>query len=86
MAIPVMGTSFAAPNALRQAIRIHEICGAEITPLMAKILLIHAAKCREDDDQHEIGWGTVPPDATDIITTSDERAPVIYKGRIKPGK
>lgn len=40
----VMGTSFAAPNALRQAVRIREICGPEITPLAAKTLLIHAAK------------------------------------------
>lgn len=86
VAIPVMGTSFAAPNALRQAIRIREICGAEITPLVAKTLLIHAAERREDDDQHEIGWGRVPSDATEIVTTSDGRALVIYKGRIKPGK
>lgn len=85
-AIPVMGTSFAAPNALRQAIRIREICGPEITPLLAKTLLIHAAERRKDDDQREVGWGRVPPDATEIVTTSDDRALIVYKGRIKPGK
>lgn len=83
---PVMGTSFAAPIALRQAIRIREICGPEITPLVAKTLLIHSAERRRDDDQREVGWGKVPTDATEIVTTSDNRALIIYNGRIKPGK
>lgn len=85
-AVPVMGTSFAAPNALRQAVRIREICGPEITPLVAKTLLIHAAERRKEDNMSEIGWGKVPSDATEIVTTEDGRALVIYKGSIRPGK
>lgn len=81
-----MGTSFAAPNALRQAIRIREICGPEISPLVAKTLLIHSAENHQCADQKEVGWGRIPSDATKIVTTEDGNATIIYRGRIKPGK
>lgn len=84
--VPAMGTSFAAPYALHQAIRIREICGPEITPLVAKTLLIHTAELRKGDDKREVGWGRVSFDPTEIVTTWDDSALIIYKGRIKAGK
>ena len=86
VAVGTMGTSFAAPNALRQAIRIREICGSAISPLAAKTLLIHSAESRQLLAKKEVGWGRVPSDATSIVTTEDGAAMIIYQGKIRPGK
>ncbi|MEK0263842.1 S8 family peptidase [Bifidobacterium mongoliense] len=86
VAVGMKGTSFAAPNALRQAIRIREICGSAISPLAAKTLLIHSAESQDSLAKKEIGWGRVPSDATSIVTTEDGSAMIIYQGKIRPGK
>jgi hypothetical protein len=84
--VGMKGTSFAAPNALRQAIRIREICGSAISPLAAKTLLIHSAESQDSLAKKEIGWGRIPSDATSIVTTYDGSAMIIYQGQIRPGK
>lgn len=86
VAVGTMGTSFAAPNALRQAIRIREICGSAISPLAAKTLLIHSAESQDSLAKKEVGWGRIPSDATSIVTTQDGAAMIIYQGKIRPGK
>ena len=65
-AMPITGTSFAAPTALRTAIGVRAHFGKALTPLAIKALLLHAC----DDGGHdkaEVGWGRIPADVvTDL--------------------
>ncbi|MGZ8232636.1 S8 family peptidase [Methylobacter tundripaludum] len=82
---PQLGTSFASPYLLRNAVGIRAILGAELTPLAIKALLVHAA----DPSIHnklEVGWGKVPEDLMSIITCPSGIARVVYQGELKPGK
>lgn len=82
---PQLGTSFASPYLLRNAVGIRAIMGAELTPLAIKALLVHAA----DPSTHnklEVGWGKVPEDLRDIIVCPSGIARVVYQGELKPGK
>ena len=81
-----LGTSFAAPLALRSAIGIRAILGSEIHPLTIKALLVHGAESNFVDGVDGIGWGRVPSDPNAIITCGDGIARIIYQGDLTPGK
>lgn len=81
-----MGTSFAAPLALRSAIGVRAVLGDAVSPLTIKALVIHAAHAHETDPAEEIGWGRVPSDLNDLIVCGDGMARIVYQGRLKPGK
>lgn len=84
-----MGTSFAAPYALRTAVGIRAVLGEAVAPLTVKALIIHAAESPELEasaDPLDIGWGRVPQDLNDIIMCGDGVARIIYQGTLRPGK
>jgi Subtilase family len=83
--VPQLGTSFAAPYLLRNAVGIRAVLGADMTPLAIKALLVHAANPLSHD-KIEVGWGKVPEDLMEIITCPAGVARVVYQGELKPGK
>jgi hypothetical protein len=81
-----LGTSFAAPLALRSAVGIRAILGSELSPLAIKALLIHGCQPHESEDAASVGWGRVPGDLAQVITCGDGVARIIYQGELRPGK
>ena len=83
--VPQLGTSFASPYLLRNAVGIRAILGTDLSPLAIKALLVHAANAAEHD-RAEVGWGKIPEDLMQVITCPDGIARVVYQGELKPGK
>lgn len=81
-----LGTSFAAPLALRSAVGIRAILGDPVHPLTIKALLIHGCEQHAEHDVDQFGWGRVPADLNRLITCSDGEARIIYQGELRPGK
>lgn len=81
-----LGTSFAAPLALRSAVGIRAILGDPVHPMTIKSLLIHGCENYEGHDVHHVGWGRVPTDINQLITCEDGEARIIYQGTLLPGK
>jgi len=82
---PQLGTSFASPYLLRNAVGVRSILGADLNPLAIKALLVHAAD-PSAHDKFEVGWGKVPEDLMKIITCPSGIARIVYQGELKPGK
>jgi hypothetical protein len=81
-----MGTSFAAPYALRTAVGVRAVLGEAVHPLTIKALLVHAAQAHDTEPFTEVGWGRIPSDLDEIITCGDGVARIIYQGMLRPGK
>lgn len=81
-----LGTSFAAPVALRSAVGIRAILGSEIRPLTTKALLIHGCETQIGEESGSIGWGKVPDNLHDLITCEDGVARIVYQGDLQAGK
>jgi Subtilase family len=81
-----LGTSFASPLALRSAIGIRAVLGADIDPLSTKALLIHGCQPGDVSSPSEVGWGRVPTDLGELITCSEGVARIIYQGELRSGK
>ena len=81
-----MGTSFAAPYALRTGAGIRAILGEEINPLTIKALMIHSSHQNESIGPDEIGWGRIAQDVHEVIMCGDGIARIIYQGMLRPGK
>ncbi len=82
---PQLGTSFASPYLLRNAVGIRAILGSELSPLAIKALLVHSAD-PSVHDKFEVGWGKIPEELMSIITCPSGVARVVYQGELKPGK
>ncbi len=82
---PQLGTSFAAPYLLRNAVAIRAIMGDDLSVLAIRALLVHSAR-QDNHSQIDVGWGKVPENVMDIITCGDGVARIIYQGELKPGK
>jgi hypothetical protein len=81
-AMPITGTSFAAPTALRTGIALKAHFGKLLTPLAIKALLLH----RADDGGHdkaEVGWGRIPEDLDEIVLTDQHAAHIVYQGELR---
>jgi hypothetical protein len=81
--MPITGTSFAAPTALRTGIALKAHFGKLLTPLAIKALLLH----RADDaghDKTEVGWGRIPEDVKEIVLTDEHGAHIVYQGELRP--
>jgi hypothetical protein len=82
-AMPITGTSFAAPTALRTAIGLKAHFGKLLTPLAIKALLLHA--CEDGGhDKAEVGWGRIPVDVNSIVLTDEHAAHIVYQGILRP--
>jgi hypothetical protein len=82
-AMPITGTSFAAPTALRTAIGLRTHFGKLLSPLAIKALLLHSC----DDGGHdktEVGWGRIPSDLEAIVLTDQHAAHIVYQGELRP--
>jgi hypothetical protein len=84
-AAATMGTSFAAPAALRLGLGVRTFLGPVITPLVVKALLVHCAQDRSEN-RTEHGWGRLPLTLDEIILCPDKTARVLYQGELSPGK
>ncbi|KAA1163377.1 S8 family peptidase [Pseudoalteromonas fuliginea] len=82
---PKMGTSYAAPSVLRQAIAIKASIEKDISPLVSKTLLIHRAHANGNKWQH-VGWGKVRSNIDDILYTQDNEATIIYERELLSSK
>ncbi|WP_323816505.1 S8 family peptidase [Cellvibrio sp. NN19] len=82
---PQLGTSFAAPYLLRNAVGIRAILGADLSPLAIKALLVNAADSA-GHDKLDVGWGKIPEDLMSVITCPSGTARIVYQGELKPGK
>jgi hypothetical protein len=82
---PELGTSYAAPYMLRNAVAIRAILGDDLSALAIKALLIHCSE-KGKHDKREVGWGKMPEDVMDIITCDPGTARVVYQGTLIPGK
>jgi hypothetical protein len=80
-----MGTSFAAPAALRLAAGIRAHFGDRISPLALKALLVHCADPGVED-RDEVGWGRVPGDMDSIVLCDDGMVRVLYQGELSPSQ
>jgi hypothetical protein len=82
-AMPITGTSFAAPTALRTGLGLRAHFGNALTPLAIKALLLHTC----DDGGHdraEVGWGRIPSDVDAIALTDEHSAHIVYQGELRP--
>lgn len=82
-AMPITGTSFAAPTALRTAIGLKAHFGKLLTPLAIKALLLHGC----DDGGHdktEVGWGRIPAEVNHVVLTDQHAAHIVYQGELRP--
>ncbi|MBV8035535.1 S8 family peptidase [Roseateles sp.] len=81
-----LGTSFAAPLALRAAVGIRAVLGQEVRPLATKALLIHGCIPNANEDVEAVGWGKVPNELRALITCEDGVARIVYQGDLNSGK
>lgn len=84
--IPVMGTSFAAPFALRKAVQIKNLFEDQLSPLAIKNLLIHGAEPSVIANRDEEGWGRLPLDVESMVSGGTGTARIVYQGFLMPGK
>jgi hypothetical protein len=82
-AMPITGTSFAAPTALRTGIGLKAHFGKVLTPLAIKALLIHGCD-QGGHDKVEVGWGRIPADIDVIVRTDQHAAHIVYQGELRP--
>lgn len=80
--IGTMGTSFAAPYALRVAAGIDAITDMSLNPLTVKALMIHNANKNEHHDVKHVGWGKMPSTAEEAIQCSSDEATIVYQGKL----
>ncbi len=77
------GTSFASPIATGKLGRMLALA-PEISPQMARTLLIHTAKGVEETGIEEIGYGFCEDDISNILNCEDNKVLVLYEGSILP--
>lgn len=82
-AMPITGTSFAAPTALRTGIGLKTHFGKSLSPLAIKALLLHRAH-DGGHDKAEVGWGRIPEDVNEIVFTDEHAAHIVYQGELRP--
>lgn len=85
VAMPTQGTSFASPASLRTALGIRTHFGEVLSPIALKALLVHSAS-NGNHDRKEVGWGRVPIDFSEIVTTPDHAVRILYQGVLSPAQ
>lgn len=84
-AVPITGTSFAAPLALRTAAGIRSIFGVNLSPLAIKALLVHSSE-KNNHNASEVGWGRLNTNIDAITSCADHCIRVVYQGKLNPGE
>jgi hypothetical protein len=86
MAVPLCGTSFAAPYALRAAMGIRAHFGTLLSTLAIKALLVHSAEPAKRISAKEVGWGRLPERLEDFVICPAGIARVVYQGELTPAQ
>lgn len=82
----LMGTSFAAPNALRKCIALRQKY-PELRPLAIKAIMIHSAiKHRDNHTFIKHGYGALPSNLDRFVVCADDEMTIVYQGRLEPRK
>ena len=82
-AMPITGTSFAAPTALRTAVGLRAHFGTKLSALAIKALLLHG--CEDSGyDKREVGWGRIPGEIDEITMTDQHTAHIVFQGELSP--
>lgn len=76
-----IGTSFAAPYAMRGMAGVRAQLGVDLNALALRALMIHRAAGGEQS-RSEAGWGRFVTDPALLITTPDDEALVVYQGEL----
>jgi hypothetical protein len=79
------GTSYAAPSVARMAAALCSMFASQLTPVAIKALIVHHAEVGRNH-QREVGWGSTPPDVTDLMTCADDEATVVFQGYLEPSR
>ncbi len=77
------GTSFASPNSMRTAMGVQAYFGEILEPISLKALLIHHADTN-GISKREVGWGRIPSDFRELMTSDDTTYKVVYQGKLSP--
>lgn len=75
----LQGTSFSSPYAGRMAMNIASFFQTSLNAVALKALLIHQADANGHDSR-EVGWGKLPDNISDLITSDDHQAHILYQG------
>lgn len=82
----LMGTSFAAPNALRKCVALRQRY-PELKPLAIKAIMVHSAITHGDDHSYEKhGHGALPANLDRFVVCADDEMTIVYQGRLEPRK
>lgn len=81
-----LGTSFAAPFALRSAGAVRVQLGKRLSLLAIRALMIHRAEIEEAHDWRDVGWGRFESDPIRLITCEDDEALVVFQGELPVGE
>ncbi|HCF3655223.1 TPA: S8 family peptidase [Pseudomonas aeruginosa] len=85
--IPVAGTSFASPLALRVAVGADVLSGSVFNPITLQALMINGSEFSgRSHSRAEVGWGRVSLEPENIIFTGPDVVRVVYQGMTHPGK
>ncbi len=86
IAVPLCGTSFASPYALRMGMGIRAHFGSLLSTLAIKALLVHCAEPAKKIPAREIGWGRLPERLEDFVICPEGVARVVYQGELTPAQ
>ncbi|MGI2047914.1 S8 family peptidase [Shewanella oncorhynchi] len=77
--IGTLGTSYAAPYALRVAAGVDAITDFDLSVPTIKALMVHHAN-KADKSQNDVGWGLLPSSPESIVECLDDEAIIVYQG------
>ena len=79
--VGTMGTSYAAPSALRVAAGIDAITDIELRPSTAKALMVHNA-IKMGHETKNVGWGKMQNTPEEVIECLEDEATIVYQGEL----
>lgn len=80
--VGTLGTSYAAPFALRVAAGIDAITEFDLKPSTVKALMVHHTQTN-GNEQSEVGWGLLPNSPESVVECMNDEAVVVYQGELK---
>lgn len=85
-AVPVIGTSYASPTAMRTAVGVRALLGQELGALAIRALLINRSSNLDKHSKQEVGWGRIEHTVEELIKSDDHTAHIVYQKTISPGQ
>ncbi|MDN3612635.1 hypothetical protein QWZ16_23885 [Vibrio ostreicida] len=79
--VGTLGTSYAAPYALRVAAGIDSITDFDLNASTVKALMVHHAN-RDEKEQNDVGWGLLPSSPESVVECMDDEAIIVYQGEL----